>query len=332
MTVNVFEQYIELTKKQINSYMKLVFDKEYNKKYTDFFVEKYIDVRYLGYYEENINGTLRKKIIYYLKQTEENMIINNIEDRELIEKICVFFYYIFYFDDVVYCNDLRRKIAKIAKLKERILTKKKPNFEELLYNEMKKWIELKEKFIEKFESKEFYLKLTNYPDTLNIYRVKLEYNIKFPLEYSDFVLNKAFDMGTIKEDKLFVEYYLISIQILKNIIKHNFDKKYIIQFSDTILKKTKKIKSLLNIINNVAVQDRVCLKIRYEDFLINKESIYELMREGYKIAIILDNSFEVEFKNVERLKMFEYVIVNKKLEHYQEIKENKKYIHNIIEV
>lgn len=332
MTVNVFEQYIELTKKQINSYMKLVFDKEYNKKYTDFFVEKYIDVRYLGYYEDNINGTLRKKIIYYLKQTEENMVINNIEDRELIEKICVFFYYVFYFDDVVCCNDLRKKIEKIAKLKERILDKKKPDFEELLYNEMKKWIELKERFIEKFESKEFYLKLTNYLDTLNIYRVNLKHNIKFPIEYSEFILNKAFDMGTIKEDKLFIEYYLISIQVLKNIIKHNFDKKYIIQFSDTIFKKTKKIKSLLNIINNVAVQDRVCLKIRYEDFLVNKENIYELMREGYKIAIILDNSFKVEFKNVERLKMFEYVIVNKKLEHYQEIKENKKYIHNIIEV
>jgi len=332
MTINVLEQYIELTKKQINSYMKLVFGKEFNKKYCDLFAEKYINVRYLNFYDDNINGTLRKKVIYYLKQTEENMIINNIEDRELIEKMCVFFYYIFYFDNVIFCGDLYKKISKIEKKKKRVLEKNKSNFEETLYNEMKKWIDLKEQFIEKFQSEEFFIKMTNYPDRLNVYRVNLKHNIKFPVIYSEFVINKAFNVGVVNEDRLLVEYYLITTQILKNIIKQNFNKKYIVEFADTLLKKPKKLKSLLNIIDNVAVQDKVCLKIRYEHFLDNKEKIFEIMRDGYKIAIILDNSFEVDFKNIERLKMFEFVILSKKLKHYEKIKENKDILHNMIEV
>ena len=69
------------------------------------------------------------------------------------------------------------------------------------------------------------------------------------------------------------------------------------------------------------------MKIRYEKFMENKEAIYELMREGYKIAIILDDSFEVDFKNLESLDMFKFIIINKDFEKYKEfnkIKSKKK--------
>ena len=64
----------------------------------------------------------------------------------------------------------------------------------------------------------------------------------------------------------------------------------------------------------------------------NKETIYELMRNGYKITIILDNSFDVTFKNIETLEMFEFVIVNRDLKKYNEIKQNIQELNNIIEI
>ena len=104
------------------------------------------------------------------------------------------------------------------------------------------------------------------------------------------------------------------------------------EFADTLLKKPKKIKGFLNIINSSAVQEKVSLKIRYEQFVQNKETIYELMRNGYKITIILDNSFDVTFKNIETLEMFEFVIVNRDLKKYNEIKQNIQELNNIIEI
>jgi hypothetical protein len=74
------------------------------------------------------------------------------------------------------------------------------------------------------------------------------------------------------------------------------------------------------------------LKIKYENFLENKQEIYDLMRDGYKITVILDNSFIPNFKDIESLKIFEYVIINQGLKYYEDIIENKGNLHNIIEI
>ena len=245
----------------------------------------------------------------------------------------VFFYYVLYFDNVVYYKDLRNKVEQIAKIKKRIYGDVQEEFIEILYQKMQQYIEQKKELVERFSTENFYIRITNYPDRSNVYRINLKYkNIKFPLEYSEFAINKAFQVGLMAEDKLVVEYYLVVIQILKDILKLNFKRKYILEFADTLLKKPKKIKGFLNIINSSAVQEKVSLKIRYEQFVQNKETIYELMRNGYKITIILDNSFDVTFKNIETLEMFEFVIVNRDLKKYNEIKQNIQELNNIIEI
>jgi len=122
------------------------------------------------------------------------------------------------------------------------------------------------------------------------------------------------------------------IKVLKDILKLNFKKRYVLEFAETLLRKPKKIKSILNIINNAAIQERISLKIRYEQFLKNQDTVFELMRQGYKITVILDNSFEPSFKNIESLQMFEFVIINRNLKQYDEIMSNRENIKNIIEI
>lgn len=331
MTINIMNEYIELAKKQINEYMKLIFEQEFNQNYCDIFTERYINIRYFNYYENDIYESTRRKILDHLKQVGEELIINNINDRELIELIRIFFYYILYFDNVVYYKDLRNKIQQIAKVKKKRIDRDLN--EEELYQKMQDYMKQKEELLQQFSSDEFYIKLTKYPNKSNIHRVNLKFNnIKFPLEYSEFAINKAFQMGIVNEDRLIVEYYLTVLQILKDIVKQNFKRKYIVEFTATLLKKPKKIKSILNIINNSAVQDKISLKIKYEEFLKNKKEIYDLMRDGYKITVILDNSFETNFKDIESLQMFEFVIINQGLKYYDEFMNNKGNLRNIIEI
>lgn len=333
MTINIMNEYIELTKKQINEYMKLVFEEKFNQTYCNLFAERYINIRYFNYYENEFHESARKKILEHLKKVGEEIIINNIQDRELIESMRVFFYYVLYFDNVVYYKDLKQKIGQIAKVKKRVLKTESYEFEESLYQKMQEIMAEKDELIKRFSSDEFYIKLTNYPDKLKVYRVNLKFkNIKFPLEYSEFAINKAFQMGLVSEDKLVVEYYLVVLQILKDVLKLNFKKKYVLEFAETLLKKPKKIKSILNIINNPAIQEKISLKIKYEEFLKNTETVYELMREGYKITVILDNSFEANFKNIESLQMFEFVIINRNLKNYEDIINSRESLHNIIEI
>ena len=330
MTINIMNEYIETTKKQISEYMRLVFEERFNQNYCDIFTERYVNIRYYNYYENDIETT-RSKLLDHLKQVGEELIINNINDRELIELMRIFFYYVLYFDNVTYYKDLKMKIAQIGKAKRKRLGRELN--EEELYHKIQYYNKEKEELIKDFSSEEFFIKLSKYPNKSNVFRINLKYNnIKFPLEYSEFAINKAFQMGIVNEDKLIVEYYLTVLQILKDIVKQNFKRKYIVEFAATLLKKPKKIKSVLNIINNAAIQDKVSLKIKYEDFLKNKEEIYDLMREGYRITVILDNSFEPIFKNIEGLQIFEYVILNQGLKYYEEIINNKNNLNNIIEI
>lgn len=332
MTINLMSKYIDIIKKQINTYMKAVFTNKFKKEYNDKFIEKYINTRYFNFYENDENKTIRKKIIEQLKITQDDIVLNHIEDRELIEQMCVFFYYVLYLDHVVYYKDLHEKINKTAKLRYKVLGKKSEEYSEEIYIKMQEFEKQKKQLIEGFDTEEFAIKLTNYPEKNNIYRVNLTQNIKFPKEYSEFAINKAFTTGNVGEDRLFVEYYLVVVQVLKDILKQNFKRQYIVEFAYTLLNKPKKLNNLLNIINNLATQDKICLKIRYEDFQKKKEEIYELMRNGYRVALIIDNSFEVDYKNIGMLKMFKYIIIDKQSKKYDEIKEYINLLENVIEI
>ena len=98
------------------------------------------------------------------------------------------------------------------------------------------------------------------------------------------------------------------------------------------MKKSKKLKSLLNIINNPAMQDKVNLKIFYTDFIKNKEKIYDYMREGYRFALYLDDTLIPSASNLEKLNAFSYVVINKNLKYYNEIIENKEILKSTIEI
>lgn len=323
MTINLMERYVELTKKQIHFYLKEVLGSKYKKAYCDRFTEKYINIRYYNFYKNSSNYAIRKNVIEALKELQEDMIISNISDRDLIEKTNLFFYYILYFDDVVYYKDLHKVAEKLEKLRKKLLNKENDYWQENFVSEMKEWIEKKNDFLNSFDSKDFFLKIRNYPEKLNLYRVNLKHNVKFPMEYSEFAIDKVFKTGIIEEDKLTIEYYQIGIQVIRDILKQNFKREYIVEFSDSILKKTNKLKNLLNIIDNVAMQEKISLKIRYEQFIKNKEIIYELLCKGFKIAVVIDNSFEASFKNIENLEMFRYVLINNKSKQYQAICEQR---------
>lgn len=332
MTINLANEYIELTKKEIIEYLKLVFGNKFIRKYCDIYIKKYIDIRYYNFYDYDTSRTLRKKILDNLRDLAEELVIDDIQNRTIIDNMCLFFYYVLYFDNVIISKDIEKTIEKIEKLRKRVLEIEDESFTKELYRIVKEYKTKKEKLLGKIESDEFFIKLTNYPKKLNVYRVNLKYNLKFPLIYSEFAINKAFNTGLINEDRLLIEYYLVAKKALEDVLKQNFTRQYVLELTDKLLNKPNKLKNLLNIIDNTAIKDKVSIKIKYEFFIENKEKIYELIKEGFKITLILDNSFKVNYKTIDTLEVFKYVILNKDLKNYNEIIKYKQNIKNIIEI
>lgn len=334
MTINVMDEYLELLKKYINKYIKLIFEYRYSKEICERYISKYIDVRYYDFYKEEVDQglTLRKKVMHILRKESEKLCEIYPENVNNINNMCLFFYYIMYFDNVIYCKNKEKQIENIYKLRIKLLNKENEEIKTELNQLFTEWNNEKENFFEKFEDKEFNIKISNYKNSKNVYRINLEHKIKFPILFSEIAINKAFNTGLINEDKLYIEYYLTALKIIKDIVKQDFKKQYIVEFADSLLSKEKKIKGILNIIDNPVIQEKINLKIRYEKYMQYKNEIHELMRKGYKIAIIVDNSFEVNYTNLEKLDLFSYVLVSNTLYKYYEILDYDKIAGKIIEI
>lgn len=334
MTINVMDEYLELTKDYIVKYMKLIMGNKYNKEVCDRLTKKYIETRYNNFYEDEVEKGLpiRKRIMSEIKDLSSRLIENGIAEKELVDNMCIFFYYVLYFDNLVLTKNMTNEIYNIHKLRKKLLNKDEDDFSEKLKNLITEWQENISKELEKYDTKEFLLKFSSYKNVRNVSRVNIEYNIKLPVIYSEFAINKAFNSGVVNEDKLYIEYYLIAVRIIRDIIRQDFKRHYIVEFAGSLLEKNKKIKGIINIISNSAIQDKLSLKIRYNDFLNNKEAVYELMRSGFKIAIIIDKSFEISYENIEKLDMFSYVLISKDSEIYDKIMKTNNKIKNLIEI
>lgn len=332
MAYNVMQEYINIVKKEIYECMKLMLEKHYNKAITDKYIQKYVDVRYNNFTHKNDERTLKERVVKSLETVKKEIDRQSRKIGQVNELTYKFFSYILYFDKVLACKDYKDRIQKIEKAKLKAIDKSSENFKEELYNCIIEYDRQKEKFLEKFDSKDFELEMHKYPGINEVYKIDLKYNIKFPMIYSEKAIEKAFATGITNEDKLLVEYYKTAALVLNDIIKHKMKRQYVVEFEETLFEKNKKMKGLLEIINSCAIQEKINLRIRYEVFLKNKDKVYELMRNGFKIAIILDNSFKVNFKNMEILNLFSYIIISKQLNKYEEIIQNKVMLKNIIEI
>lgn len=332
MSTNVMNEYMKITQEEIIAYMKLIFERKYNKKITMRYIDAYMNVRFYNFYPKDESLTFRKNYFNAIKEEEIRISNSMPEKKKLIENMGLFFYYILYFDKLSYKVDIDEIINKLFLIRKKLLKKDNEDFKNNFLKTYNEFYSKKEEFLEKFATEDFSLKITNYEGFNNANRVLLSHDIKFNMIYSKEAIEEVFNTGLIAQNKLFVEYNLITVEVINDILKGNFKKQYIIEFDVDLLKKSKKLKRLLEIINNSAIQDKLNIKIEYKDFIKNKEQIYELMREGYRFAIVLDNTFEPEYSNFQRLNAFNYIIASKKLKDYDLILANEEMLKGLIKI
>ena len=86
----------------------------------------------------------------------------------------------------------------------------------------------------------------------------------------------------------------------------------------------------MNLIDNQALKEKINLNITYEEYVTYNKKINELIGQGYKFCITLDNTFK-DIEKLENLKIFNIVILPKEIRQYSEISRKKKIYKNIIE-
>ena len=343
---NLMDTYITFTEKKIKKYLKTLLEKQYDENLVNEYLKTYINARYY-----NIQNAEKPARAFYLRILEEleykeDILMKKCEEeaQNLNEKqmqlnniynLKELFAYILFFDNVrnienfKTIDNMKEIISKmVLTTNELFKTDISESVEKTLYEEVKKDMLDKEIFLDKFDTDEFVLNFENSKKE-DIYFTTLEQKVKMPMQYSDTAIEKVYHEGIIAEDKLQVEYILLSVIAIKDIVNGNFDDKYIAEFTTTLFKKKQKLESILSILGNQALQDKISLNIMYSDYIKNQKKILEYTKKGYHFTITLDNQVK-SIENVEELKMFQMVIVPQTLALYREIKQNKEIFHNII--
>ena len=329
--INLMNEYIKVINSNMNKTMRICIENRYIKKIADDFIDSYIDIRYFGLIEAKKGLTVKNKILTELRKLKDEQI----EDPDNKEKIKTIELTYIFIDSCIALNekqeeDIQEEIELIVRLrKEHLGIDDSLEFRVQLNELIKNSKQEKEEVLKKVEADKFYLKFSNLKNS-NLKNVIIKYNIKFPAIYSNDSITKAFNTGTTQEDKLFIEYFLVTAQIIRDIEQSNYRRQYILEFADTLLEKNQKLARVLEIINNPSIQDRAILKVNHKSLQKSKETIYELLRNGYKIALNLDNDFEVNEFNLQRLSMFEYVLADKTQDIYKQLYNYK--LNNLVEI
>ena len=344
---NIMDIYLNFTTKRIKKYIKMIYSSYYNEEIVNEYLKTYINARYF-----NIRNTEKPARAFYLRIIDELEFKKDIlikknevetEDREekeeklkLINNMQEVFEYILFFDNVRKIENFK-KIDSLREIVKKIMEtviaeykiKNSKENEENIYKEVTSDMIEKEVFLDKFETDEFIINIENCEQREDLYFAKLDHNIKMPIQYSETAVEKVFTEGMVAEDKLQVEYMLLSLISLRDIIGGNFKDIYIAEFTNTLFKKKVKLDGLLSIIANQALQAKIHINIDYSDYIKNQKTILEYRSKGFDFTITLDNTIK-SVTDVEKLKMFTIVIAPKSLVLYKELKQNKSILKNVI--
>ncbi len=306
--MNNIDKYIKFIKDYLTEYFKLIVKDKYKRIVYNEMLNTYIDIRYFNKYDKKYKQ-IEKNIEYYIQENLRTLIE---EDNKLVKNVnelYYFFWYLLYLDNTLEYDNLDKLIDKII-----IDRKEKLDLNDDITKELKSLVKESEKkknnFFNEYLSDTFNLELKS-TNIKNVYNVLLSYNIKFPKIYSSYSINRVFKSDIISEDMCFIEYNLISKIVLDNILNKEYLKEYLVDFPFIITSKKEKTNRLLNIITNDLIRENVIIKVTYEYYTKYKSFISDLIKDGVKFAVIIDDTFDYEESSIIWLNIFTYIITNK---------------------
>ena len=288
---NIVQKHISDTQKRFKKYFSMILKSKYDREVADELIQAYIDSRYYNYEVNNTIRIFHRRIYEAIKVKAETLRAELPDKIDIIDYTQEIFQYFFYFDYVRKNVEISKVIKLISEKREKKYNLRNPDTK----NFIKEFSNLVESDLNKINhllklydsTKDFEITLKKLDDTM--YRVKLLYNFDFPEIFSKEIIEETFETDVIGEDRLFVEYPMIANEVLKEILNGNFSRIYVVDFAESLLKKKKKLEQLLEILENQAAQDKIYFEIKFEDFVKNKKEVFEIIKRGFKFALVTNS-------------------------------------------
>lgn len=284
--MDIITKYVDFSLNNLEVYTKMIMGKYFKKDTFKQYIEEYANIRY--YNEEIANKSTLEAT---LNNALEKVYLNNSSN---VSKFILELFKMLYYLDGVKKYKGKQTLQQEAIELNKIRQEKLGIYDDYFVSNFKKEVlsnwHRKEKYLKKTSSNDFYItckKIRN----VSIYIVYLNDNISIPNLYSEYAIDKVKTESIVAVNKLLVEYYLVSSLILKNIIKGNFKKKYLVEFSPKLLETISRKNKFKEIFNTDIIKENIILSVSPTEFLSHEEEICSLIKEGYSFGLII-NKYE----------------------------------------
>ena len=316
MAHNIVKDYIDHERKSIREYIDIITEKKLVSKICDMIVDTYIDVRYYDMYEHIKKNPIEIIENYVIENYKKEFSDRNKEKNVpfIIDALIVLRYVILY-EKYSKDDQAQTQLSDFeGKLKNRY-SDKKPAVNGLI-KLIKENTYKKEKTLNGLLSNDFSVSKKD-TNIKNVFDMAFDNNIEIPDLFSEIAIDRVYNKGVIAEDKMMVFYLLTTREILVDMEAFNYDNKYLIDFTSSLIDKKNKLKNLLKVFDLDYLKDRMILKIQYTDYLERKDDFDKLIHDGYSLAVIVNDSVN---DNKTLLKIFTYIILENDM-YKKELKE-----------
>lgn len=337
---NIIDTAMLIKKEEINRLVKILINSDNIKvsetamrnKIKNTFAINYIDAKYYNYYEEDSSETSKKSLMLRLEKTINNVSVglvkkyegNNRKYEAIVNEYAQVFMLI---ANIEKAKDSIENIGTRRDSYKKLLTRYSKELDEYKIDTLikqviivqKKYAELLKKFVEKLETNLFNLNTYKIAPKNKIYGVKLDHNISFSKVYSSYVIDKTYEQGIVAEDKISVLVTLLLIQLINDMTKFDFGKKYIFYIPESLYDKEKKFEKLLKMIEDKYSKENAVILVTYEELIKHRVFIKKIKKDGYKFALVFTKDSNFKEKDRGNLYIADYIFVNKKLENIAEI-------------
>ncbi|MBR1385921.1 MAG: hypothetical protein IJ568_03725 [Bacilli bacterium] len=321
--MNMLDEYIKFEKNNISLFAKEVLADYYDEEIFAKLLNTYIENRYYNFYSD-IDLNLEENIFDHLSKTLEKLVEGvDLDTKSKINEMYLLFNYILCFDEVNIIND-KTLVRLLCDYRRELFSMNDTIFQSNISKFIDSTRKKREKFFDYFHTDDFYIK-KYMTSKENVIDIELNHKIKFPKLYSEYAIDRVFSTGDINEDRLFVEYYLITNVIIRDIRACIYDNYYLIEFATSLFDNKEKYEKLLNVASDDCFKNQTVMKITYNDYVKHNGNVKDMIRDGFKFAILIRDD-DVKEEDFLLLDIFEYIIVNKNSKYCNTSEKNDKII------
>lgn len=266
------------------------------------FIEQYMNYKYFGVESDRFN--IKNLMSTYSKELKSKFIRDERKVRTIdaYSRAFNFIYNIESKEKV----DYRKEIIAFKEFEPDILDKAELDISNVInYSN-----ECLNDILDKLDTNAFKEQYNKIAGKKDLYGVVLNHNISFSKVYSDYIVDKTYTEGIVAEDKIAVLLNLLLCKITKDIMKCDYNSKYLVYIPNALYSKDKKLDKIISTIDNDYAKSHVCFLTSVSNMLVNEDDIKRLSKRGYHFALSFNKPIKFNNEDMGYVYLADYYFVD----------------------